>query len=166
MDARADELNGLLEKKESRPKIRKEYAAHDFIVFVWRYFFGEPRQRTNKETFSSIAETLVAQGNLDNEKTIEASRKLLEQQRIIENTRARRRLERWVTRLITWYLLAVFLLIVSNGLATWATGRAEGFISSTIMAAILTTTTINIIGLGLIVLRGHFLSSDKSPKTK
>ena len=30
------------------------------------------------------------------------------------------------------------------------------------MIAILTTTTVNIIGLGLIVLRGHFLANDPS----
>ena len=28
------------------------------------------------------------------------------------------------------------------------------------MIAVLTTTTVNIIGLGLIVLRGHFLAND------
>lgn len=31
-----------------------------------------------------------------------------------------------------------------------------------IMITILSTTTVNIIGLGLIVLRGHFLANDKS----
>mgnify|MGYP001674585526 FL=1 len=30
------------------------------------------------------------------------------------------------------------------------------------MITILSTTTVNIIGLGLIVLRGHFLANDKS----
>lgn len=34
-------------------------------------------------------------------------------------------------------------------------------IPNPIMIAILTTTTANIIGLGLIVLRGHFLANDK-----
>ena len=35
-------------------------------------------------------------------------------------------------------------------------------IPNTIMITILSTTTVNIIGLGLIVLKGHFLANDSS----
>lgn len=169
MAARTDELgrdfdkldmNDLFEKKEKKAKIRLEYAAYDIFIIVRNFIFGEPSTKHSEETFSSVAEALVVQGDSTDANVIEASRKLLEQQRLIENTRARRRLERWVTRLITWYLIIVLILIVSNSLVAWLSDRGEGFISSGIMAAILTTTTVNIIGLGLIVLRGHFLTKE------
>lgn len=34
------------------------------------------------------------------------------------------------------------------------------------MIAVLTTTTVNVIGLGLIVLRGHFLANDNEREEK
>lgn len=93
----------------------------------------------------------------------------MKQQRMLEDTRARRRLERWATKAIAYYLVCVFLLIVVNGVVlilnpietTEIIGSSgvlvkRGFISDSIMTVILTTTTINIIGLGVIVLKGHF----------
>lgn len=48
------------------------------------------------------------------------------------------------------------MLVVSNGIVSMFTHNHDGFISSGIMAGILSTTTINVIGLGFIVLKGHF----------
>ena len=41
----------------------------------------------------------------------------------------------------------------------------EGFISDSVLTVILTTTTINVIGLGVIVLKGHF-SYKEEPNTE
>lgn len=72
--------------------------------------------------------------------------------RIIENTKARRRLENWSTKVIAFYLLAVLALIITSYCKRFQLLE----IPSKIMIVILSTTTINIIGLGLIVLKGHF----------
>lgn len=71
--------------------------------------------------------------------------------RIVENTKARRRLETWAKRVIVVYLLIVLCIILSNKILN---------ITDAVMITILSTTTVNIIGLGLIVLRGHFMSND------
>lgn len=93
---------------------------------------------------------------------LEASRKLLGQQRTMDNTKARRRLEGWARKVIIWYLGLVGVLVVLNGVSRiiWPDiFKGQGFISDTVMTVILSTTTINIIGLGVIVLRGHFTNS-------
>jgi len=132
------------------------YGFHDAIAIVRDFLFGRRNPRTDNEIFTDTAQTIVLQGEVTPD-AIENSRHLLEQQRMLEDTKARRRLERWATRVISWYLIIVLLLVVANGmLAAFSPNTA--FISSGIMIAILTTTTINIIGLGLIVLKGHFPS--------
>lgn len=137
---------------------------------IRNFFLGEKKPKKNLNKFSDIAETLISTIPDDpNEELLIASGKLLEQQRILEDTRARRRLERWATRTIVCYLFAVFLLIIANGivLIKYPTETVEflgksqsvvrrGFITDSIMTVILSTTTINIIGLGVIVLKGHF----------
>lgn len=110
------------------------------------------------ERFSETAESIIVQlsDRVDFPQMLEASRALLEQQRIQDNSHARRRLEKWTTRTISWYLIVVAVLVVSNGIVSMFTHNHDGFISSGIMAGILSTTTINVIGLGFIVLKGHF----------
>lgn len=85
---------------------------------------------------------------------IDKTKELVRLHRIIENTRARRRLESWSLNVIVVYLLVVLMLVLGS--------YSFDIISMPpqIMIAILTTTTVNIIGLGLIVLRGHFLAND------
>lgn len=131
-----------------------KYGGYNLYVAVREFFFGKRQQTKGHDTFTDVAETIILQEA--NAEMLDISRKLLEQQRILENTHARRRLERWATRVISWYLIVVLILVVFNGLTAMLSGKEQGFISSGIMAAILSTTTINIIGLGLIVLRGHF----------
>lgn len=98
---------------------------------------------------------------------IETSRKLLIQQRIMDDTKARRRLERWARNTIVAYLAAVFLLVIMNGASRiiWNDVFTDhGFISDTAMTVIPSTTTINIIGLGVIVLKGHFPNYNHNDK--
>lgn len=146
--------------------IRKRYFIYDCSLYVRDFFLGERVTKTREDKLAEKAEQLLFETlNTD---LLEQSRQLIEQQRELENTKARNRLERWATRTITYYLLIVLLLIFSNGVASYCFPRCapnssvtQGFISDTIMSVILTTTTINIIGLGVIILRGHFPNSQK-----
>lgn len=152
-----------------------EYGAYNVFCYVRNFFFGEPKPPKNPSKFSDLAETLISSiPDNPGSELLNSSGKLLEQQRMLEDTRARRRLEKWATRVIVWYLLAVFILIIVNGLVLifhpietneiiypGITNAPKGFISDSIMTIILSTTTINIIGLGLIVLKGHFPQKNK-----
>lgn len=139
------------------------YGGYYIFLYVREFFFGKPNPKKGHDNFADAAETLVA--NIDeraeNAKDIlEASERLLSLQRAIDDTQARRRLERWATRIISWYLMIVLLLVLANAVVSSVWELKQGFISSAIIGAILTTTTINIIGLGLIVLKGHFTSKE------
>lgn len=97
--------------------------------------------------------------NKQDDKSINQSQELVKLHRVIENTKARKRLETWSLRVIVVYLITVLILVVSNYLYTgWFDAVMD--IPENVMIAILTTTTVNIIGLGLIVLRGHFLANE------
>lgn len=149
------------------------HGAYYFSINCWRFIVGpkkikEPRQKDSR--FKFVAEQLISTLP-DNAKpfVISTSAKLLSQHRTIENTEARRRLERWACWTIIVYLISVFLLVVLNGLSRviWpGIFKHEGFISDSVLYVILSTTTINIIGLGLIVLKGHFPPESDSKKKK
>lgn len=100
------------------------------------------------------------------EDVIKKCRDFIELHRIMENTSARRRLERWATRVIACYLLIVLIVLIINGLLSFFYDKY--LINDNIMITILTTTTINIIGLVLIVLKGYFFNDDfkKKPNKK
>lgn len=106
-----------------------------------------------------IAGSLLSSCTSD--ENIAKAKELAELHRLVENTKARRRLEKWSLKVISIYLLVVLLIVFFNYTnLCWL--KDVIIIPETIMIAILTTTTVNIIGLGLIVLRGHFLAnSDK-----
>lgn len=132
------------------------------------FFLGPPRPsipKSKNSRFKFVAEQLISTlPDNDADPIITGtSEKLLEQHRTIENTEARRRLEKWACRTIILYLISVFALLVLNGLSRvlWPdVFKESGFISDTVMYVILSTTTVNVIGLGLIVLRGHFQSNE------
>lgn len=173
-DAEEEDINQEFSKATGVPEktssFKWKYGGYCIFQGIRNFFLGEKKSKKNLNKFSDIAETLISTIPDDpNEELLIASGKLLEQQRILEDTRARRRLERWATRTIVCYLFAVFLLIVANGivLIKYPTETVEflgksqsvvrrGFITDSIMTVILSTTTINIIGLGVIVLKGHF----------
>lgn len=107
---------------------------------------------------------------LDSETTdenINKCKELTHLHRVIENTKARRRLEKWSLRVIALYLFVVLSIVVlCYSKIPFVSGFVQINIPPNIMITILSTTTVNIIGLGLIVLRGHFLANDKSNKVK
>lgn len=102
--------------------------------------------------------------DFEHQESIDKSRSVAHLHRIIENTHARRRLEKWSLRVIALYLLIVLLIVIATYADVPFLGLPVLVIPPNVMVAILTTTTANIIGLGLIVLRGHFLAreSEKS----
>lgn len=57
----------------------------------------------------------------------------------------------WIKALIPMYLILVFFLLLLNGFTT-----LPFFLSDAVLIAILSTTTVNVIGLAVIVLKGLF----------
>ena len=72
-----------------------------------------------------------------------------------------------VFKVIALYLFVVLSIVVlCYSKIPFVSGFVQINIPPNIMITILSTTTVNIIGLGLIVLRGHFLANDKSNNVK
>jgi len=134
-------------------------------------FFREPeykRELSRELDLLDNVRTLVDGKFIEKRENVDFVRELIRLHRILENTRARRRLEKWSLRVISWYLLCVLCIIfLTYGDCSWELMKPlKLVIEDNVMIAILTTTTANIIGLGLIVLRGHFhLMGDISEKT-
>lgn len=132
-----------------------------YVPYWIKFFFSKPFKEEKKDL--NILE--IVQQLLDSETTdenIEKSKELTHLHRIIENTKARRRLEKWSLRVIASYLLIVLGIVVCNYVYVPSfAGYGTIDIPHPIMITILSTTTVNIIGLGLIVLRGHFLANDR-----
>lgn len=138
--------------------------------------FSNPRQGSGKPSFKKGKKgknelKLIEKINLlldmgdDSEETSSLIEKYTKIHRVHENTKARRRLERWASRVIVYYLITVLVILLLNyGIMFPFSFRLN--ISDNIIIAILTTTTVNIIGLGLIVLRGHFPNSDNGDDKK
>lgn len=135
-----------------------------YIPHFIRCFFKKPFAETKRDLniLETVATLLDSSATSEN---IEKSKELTRLHRIVENTKARRRLEKWSLKIISSYLLIVLMVVL---LCYIQIPPLKGVIQipESIMIAILTTTTVNIIGLGLIVLRGHFLANDKSNDIK
>ena len=124
-----------------------------YICYGMRFFFSRPFKEEAKElNIMESVKTLLETETTDS--NIKKSKDLIHIHRIVENTKVRRRLGKWSLRVIVWYLLDVLFIIIGNygNIPFWNRKLLE--IPDSIMIAILTTTTVNIIGLGLIVLRG------------
>lgn len=136
-----------------------------YIPYWIKFFFSKPFKEEKKDlNILDIVQTL-----LDSESTstdnIQKSKELTKLHRVVENTKARRRLEKWSLRVIATYLLIVFMIVVACYVDLHTNEKKVYHIIEIppeIMITILSTTTVNIIGLGLIVLRGHFLANDKA----
>lgn len=129
-----------------------------YIPYWGKFFFSRPFKQAKKKDLDVLDKVGTLLDSETTNENIANCKELVNLHRIIENTRARRRLEKWSLRIIAVYLILVLFIVVTCYI------RHEKFhilnIPDTIMITILSTTTINIIGLGLIVLRGHFLAND------
>lgn len=141
-----------------------EYIFHFgyFFPHMIKCFFSAPGRKEKRELNVLDQVQILIESSTTHE-NIQKCQELTQLHRIIENTKARRRLEKWSLRVIAVYLFVV-LLIVMSCYTNWGNMPLlyviKSDIPANIMIAILTTTTANIIGLGLIVLRGHFLARE------
>lgn len=145
------------------------HGGYCMLICVYEFFAGPRKSKPKKEKdsrFKFIAEQLISTlPSVVDPNVIETTKHLLSQHRTIENTEARQRLERWACITIAVYLAFVFILLILNGLSRiiWPDiFMQSGFISDTVMTVILSTTTVNILGLVIIVLKGHFRSEAKA----
>ena len=127
--------------------------------------YNKPSQKKSISSKGSDDLKLIEKINLllemgdDNEETSSLIVRYTKLNRVHENTKARRRLEKWASKVIGWYLIIVLLVVLANYCSTLPFGFTL-CIPDNVICLILTTTTVNIIGLGLIVLRGHFPNKD------
>lgn len=121
--------------------------------------FRSPNKKEVSEL--SITDTMntILNGNGTLEGNVDTLKELAKLHRITENTKARKRLEKWSSITIITYLVIVLVLVFFN----YTTRNSLNYvrIPNEIVIAILTTTTVNIISFMIIVLRGHFLSGEK-----
>lgn len=156
------ENDSLFEEPKKSPYSHlswRYYGIYRCIGTIKCFIFGQRKIKSETNTFSETAEALISASNSADTQTLKAGKDLLRLQRDVENTRARRRLERWACKVIVAYLLFVFILLLLNGASMiWFKYifNEHGFISDNVLITILSTTTINILGLVVIVLRGHF----------
>lgn len=73
--------------------------------------------------------------------------------RYYQNTNARHDLKEWAKRVVTWWLVFVAVVLMISGF-NWLK------LSETVLVTLLATTTLNILGLAYIVLKGHFPEDD------
>lgn len=151
---------------DSNHKIRwYHYLIHlGYYIPYWvKFFFNKPFKIEKEKDLDLLEKVSTLLDSGITKENISYSRELVHLHRIVENTKARRRLEKWSLRVIASYLLIVLAIVVCNYASVpFLSGYATIYIPKPIMITILSTTTVNIIGLGLIVLRGHFLANDKS----
>ncbi|MDE5643582.1 MAG: hypothetical protein K2I56_08835 [Muribaculaceae bacterium] len=148
------------------------HGVYSILVFVYEFFLGpmKPKLPKSKDSqFKFIAERLISTlPDKPDQLTVDTTKQLLDQHRTIENTQARRRLEKWACWAIVIYLACVFLLLIFNGVSRilWPDifTSEKPLFSDSVLYVILSTTTVNILGLGFIVLKGHFPQKEEPEK--
>lgn len=184
-----DYSNPTSSTEENQSKIIKDQnrSAADFFameekISIWQYFshsgyyalhgiktfFRHPlkKEKPDLDLLGIVRSLLDDFENKNHKDNIQKSEGLIALHRTVENTHARRRLERWSLRVIALYLFIVLLIVIFTYANIPILDLPWLVIPNEIMIAILTTTTANIIGLGLIVLRGHFLAKDDKGNKK
>lgn len=138
--------------------------AHFFykIYFNVKRLFCSPKIKRDIDLLQQVENLLNTVPSEPTSDIINKCQHFIQLHRIIENTNARKRLERWATRIIAIYLFVVLSIVIIDSLKIIDVLD----ISDPIMITILSTTTVNIIGLGLIVLRGHFHEKESIEKSE
>lgn len=155
-----DLFDNINTDEPSKPHVMKHGGF--YIAYHVKNFFSNPLKKGRKDLDLLDKTRLLLETDVANNNDImDKCEQFIELHRIVENTKARRRLEKWASRIIAIYLFVVLGIVVCNYASLepfnkWGTMS----ISDPVMITILSTTTVNIIGLGLIVLRGHFLMND------
>lgn len=142
------------------------YGGYRFKLFLKKFFKGPFKESSDLNFVEKMTLLFDTDPSFRNPNVIQISKDLTKLHRIHENTKARRRLEKWASRVIVIYLIIVLWLVLANYVSIEYSGilsfmsKMSMDIPKPVMITILSTTTVNIIGLGLIVLRGHFLSKN------
>lgn len=82
--------------------------------------YNKPSQKKSISSKGSDDLKLIEKINLllemgdDNEKTSSLIVRYTKLNRVHENTKARRRLEKWASKVIGWYLIIVLLVVLAN----------------------------------------------------
>jgi hypothetical protein len=97
---------------------------------------------TNEEDIDRDSDDLIRQ------------RRELEIQRYRSNTEARNWMSIWTAIVVSLWLFAILIIIIHND--------EYIHLSDNVLIALLTTSTIKVIGLPLIVLRGLFYKTDRA----
>lgn len=155
--------NDLLSNSSESSVTWKHYIAHGgyFLYTVAFSFFSKPFKKEKKDIDLLDQVKLLLDTDPTNNDVMDKCEQFIELHRIVENTKARRRLEKWASRVIAFYLVIVLLIVIFNYASIQPFNKLGTMsISEPVMITILSTTTVNIIVFGLIVLRGHFLMND------
>lgn len=130
------------------------------VFYLVKRFFSNPNRQTEKYLpLLDTVSTLIQNSSAGDPDSISATKEFLKLHRLVENTKARRRLERWAIKLTCTYLAVVALIIICHafGVSIEVSGRTYVFkLSDAIIVTLLSTTTINVIGLAIILMKGMF----------
>jgi len=154
-------LTNFFESKKNDINISWRHGAFKVWYNIKRFFCSPLRSVRPKKDLNLISqvEILLQTDQSYNKETIEKCAQFISLHRHMENTSARKRLEKWAKYVISVYLMIVLaILLLEGGLFDkWNIKLTIGY---QVTIVLLSTTTINIIGLGLIVLRGHFYQKE------
>ena len=133
----------------------KKHGAYKVYYNAKRWFCSPLKSVRPKKDLNLINQVgiLLQTDQASDRETIDKCAQLIALHRHMENTSARKRLERWAKYVISIYLFTVLLILLLVG---GLFGKDRLVLDQTVIVVLLSTTTVNIIGLGLIVLRGHF----------
>ena len=82
----------------------------------------------------------------------QAALKLAQTQRYLSDTQDRKWLAEWSTSVVSLWLFFILIILIAN--------HDRLHLSDSVLNVLLGTTTLNILGLTYIVLRGHFNGND------
>lgn len=141
------------------------------IWFSVKRFFQNPYKQNPPDLNLLQQVTILLNSSSDtlSEDSVKICEHLIHLHRITENTSARKRLEKWTNRVIGIYLIVVCLIVIAcafNFQYTCHGVTYKFYLPNEILITILSTTTINIIGLAVILMKGHFPQDNKNKEDK
>lgn len=136
----------------------------NFFYKIWwniRRLFSNPLKEKKKELHLLDQVNILISEDASN--VVDICEKYISLHRVVENTKARSRLEKWVTRLIVGYLIIVGFILIGCSFKNWLIAKELPYIDidTSVLIALLTTTTVNIVALGYILVKGLFHEHEK-----
>lgn len=153
----------LSEKRDSRSKsttkIWRNNGGYMFFRVIKNFFSNPDKQVEKYLPLIDTVVTLVQSETAHKEENINATKEFLKLHRLMENTKARRRLERWAVRLTCSYLVTVALIVICNAMKISISIEGQEHtlsLSDGVIITLLSTTTVNVLGLAVIMMKGMF----------